>query len=59
MKLGLKIMLGSPLLKNIANMSILVFLDAHINYFVDLQKKFLPPPLSLKPFFSSKPRDKI
>jgi hypothetical protein len=60
MKMGSKIMIGPPLLKNIANMSISVFLNAHINYFLDLpEKKFLPPTLSLKPFFSSKFRDKI
>jgi hypothetical protein len=60
MKLGSKIMLGTPLLKNVANMSISVFLNAHINYFLDLPKKnFLPPTLSLKPFFSSKFRDNI
>jgi hypothetical protein len=34
-------MLGPPLFKNIANMSISVFLKAHINYFFDLQKKNL------------------
>jgi hypothetical protein len=60
MKLGSKIILDPPLFKNIANMSISVFLNAHINYFLDLQKKnFLSPLLSLKLFFSSKLRDKI
>jgi hypothetical protein len=53
MKLGSKIILGPPLLKDIANMSISVFLNAHINYFLDLPEKnfFTAYPLTETIFF--------